>query len=176
MSMTREQKGKAIDELAALLDESNIIYLADIEGLDSTNTTNLRRQCFRSDVSIQVVKNTLLRKAMERVEAKEFDELYGALKGNTALMIAEKGNAPAKVIENFRKKSEKPVLKGAWVDSAVYVGDEHLKTLSALKSKEELIGDVIALLQSPIKTVVSQLQSGGQKIAGIVKTLSEKEN
>lgn len=173
--MTREEKGQLIDELTAVLEESNIIYLTDIAGLDSAKTTELRRQCFRNNISIRVVKNTLLKKAMERVEAKEFDELFDSLKGNTAIMISDKGNAPAKVIEDFRKKSEKPILKAAWVDQAVYVGDENLKTLASLKSKEELIGEIIGLLQSPLKTVVSQLQSSGQKIAGIVKTLSEKE-
>ncbi len=175
MAMTREEKGQLIDELTAVLEESNIIYLTDIAGLDSAKTTELRRQCFRNNISIRVVKNTLLKKAMERVEAKEFDELFDSLKGNTAIMISDKGNAPAKVIEDFRKKSEKPILKAAWVDQAVYVGDENLKTLASLKSKEELIGEIIGLLQSPLKTVVSQLQSSGQKIAGIVKTLSEKE-
>lgn len=173
--MTREEKGQLIDELTAVLEESNIIYLTDIAGLDSAKTTELRRQCFRNNISIRVVKNTLLKKAMERVEAKEFDELFDSLKGNTAIMISDKGNAPAKVIEDFRKKSEKPILKAAWVDQAIYVGDENLKTLASLKSKEELIGEIIGLLQSPLKTVVSQLQSSGQKIAGIVKTLSEKE-
>lgn len=176
MSMTREQKAQVIDDLIALLEESNILYLTDIEGLDSAKTTELRRQCFRGDISVKVVKNTLLRKAMERVEAKEFDGLYDSLKGNTAIMMAERGNAPAKVIENFRKKSDKPILKAAWVDQAVFVGDDQLNALSNLKSKEELVGEIIGLLQSPLKTVVSQLQTGGQKIAGIVKTLSEREN
>lgn len=174
MGMTREQKAQMIDDLTAVLEESNIIYLADIEGLNSANTTELRRQCFRNEISLKVVKNTLLKKAMERIEAKEFDGLYGSLKGNTAIMTAEIGNAPAKVIENFRKKSDKPVLKAAWIDQAVFVGDDQLKALSNLKTKEELIGEIIGLLQSPLKTVVSQLQTGGQKIAGIVKTLSEK--
>ncbi len=174
MGMTREQKAQMIDDLTAVLEESNIIYLADIEGLNSANTTELRRQCFRNEISLKVVKNTLLKKAMERIEAKEFDGLYGSLKGNTAIMTAEIGNAPAKVIENFRKKSDKPVLKAAWIDQAVFVGDDQLKALSNLKTKEELVGEIIGLLQSPLKTVVSQLQTGGQKIAGIVKTLSEK--
>lgn len=172
--MTRQEKAKMIDDLTGLLDESNVVYLTDIAGLNSTQTTALRRACFRNDISIRVVKNTLLRKAMERLEAKEFDGMMDSLKGNTALMIAERGNAPARVIETFRKKSEKPILKAAWIDTAVYVGDEQLPTLVSLKSKEELIGDVIALLQSPLKTVVSQLQSGGQKVAGLVKTLSER--
>ncbi|MBW7871448.1 MAG: 50S ribosomal protein L10 [Flavobacteriia bacterium] len=172
--MTREQKAQMIDDLTAVLEESNIIYLADIEGLNSANTTELRRQCFRNEISLKVVKNTLLKKAMERIEAKEFDGLYSSLKGNTAIMTAEKGNAPAKVIEGFRKKSDKPILKAAWIDQAVFVGDDQLKALSNLKTKEELVGEIIGLLQSPLKTVVSQLQTGGQKIAGIVKTLSEK--
>ncbi len=174
MGMTREQKAQMIDDLTAVLEESNIIYLADIEGLNSANTTELRRQCFRNEISLKVVKNTLLKKAMERIEAKEFDGLYSSLKGNTAIMTAEKGNAPAKVIEGFRKKSDKPILKAAWIDQAVFVGDDQLKALSNLKTKEELVGEIIGLLQSPLKTVVSQLQTGGQKIAGIVKTLSEK--
>lgn len=174
MAMTKEQKAKMIDDLTALLEESNIVYLTDIAGLNASNTTELRRTCYKNDISLRVVKNTLLKKAMERVEAKEFDGLYDSLKGNTAIMISNTGNAPAKVIETFRKKSDKPILKGAWIDQAVFVGDDQLKALSSLKSKEELIGEIIGLLQSPLKTVVSQLQSGGQKIAGIVKTLSEK--
>ena len=174
MAMTRDEKAKMIDDLTALLEESNIVYLTDIAGLDASNTTELRRACFKGDISLRVVKNSLLKKAMERVEAKEFDGLYDSLKGNTAVMISTTGNAPAKVIETFRKKSEKPILKAAWVDQAVYVGDDQLKTLASLKSKEELLGDIIGLLQSPLKTVVSQLQSSGQKVAGIVKTLSER--
>lgn len=159
MGMTREQKAQAIDELAAVLAESNIVYLADISGLDSTNTTELRRQCFRSDISLKVVKNTLLKKAMERSEDKDFSGLYEALAGNTAMMIAEKGNAPAKVIEGFRKKSDKPVLKGAWIENNVYVGDDQLSTLAALKSREEMIADIVALLKSPIQSLISQLEN-----------------
>ncbi|MGB6084586.1 50S ribosomal protein L10 [Moheibacter sp.] len=172
--MTREQKAAMIDDLATLLEESNIVYLTDIAGLNASNTTELRRACHKGDISLRVVKNTLLKKAMERVEAKEFDGLYDSLKGNTAIMISQTGNAPAKVIETFRKKSDKPLLKAAWIDEAVFVGDDQLKALASLKSKEELVGEIIGLLQSPLKTVVSQLQSGGQKVAGIVKTLSER--
>jgi len=174
MGMTREQKAAMIDDLATLLEESNIVYLTDIAGLNASNTTELRRACHKGDISLRVVKNTLLKKAMERVEAKEFDGLYDSLKGNTAIMISQTGNAPAKVIETFRKKSDKPLLKAAWIDEAVFVGDDQLKALASLKSKEELVGEIIGLLQSPLKTVVSQLQSGGQKVAGIVKTLSER--
>lgn len=174
MAMTRQEKAEMIDELASILESSTNIYITDVEGLNASNSTELRRACFKNDITLRVVKNTLLKKAMERVEAKEFDGVYDSLKGNTAIMISEVGNAPAKIIETFRKKSEKPVLKAAWIDSAVYVGDDQLKNLVSLKSKEELVGEIIGLLQSPLKTVVSQLQSGGQKIAGIVKTLSEK--
>lgn len=174
MAMTKQEKAQMIDDLTAVLEESNIVYLTDIAGLDASNTTELRRVCYKSDISLRVVKNTLLKKAMERVEAKDFEGLYGSLKGNTAIMISDKGNAPAKVIETFRKKSDKPLLKAAWIDQAVFVGDEQLQALSNLKSKEELVGEIIGLLQSPLKTVVSQLQSGGQKVAGIVKTLSER--
>ncbi|HLV23943.1 MAG TPA: 50S ribosomal protein L10 [Moheibacter sp.] len=159
MAMTKEQKAQMIDDLSAVLAESNIVYLADISGLDATNTTELRRACFKSDISLRVVKNTLLKKAMERSEDKDFSGLYDAMAGNTALMIAEKGNAPAKVIETFRKKSDKPVLKGAWIEDNVYVGDDKLSTLSALKSREEMIADIIALLKSPIQSLVSQLQN-----------------
>lgn len=175
MAMTREQKSQLIEDITSVLEDSKNIYLADISTLNAGSTVDLRRACFKKDVKLQVVKNKLLKKAMERVEAKDFEPLYDVLRGNTAIMISEVGNAPAKVIKEFRKKADKPVLKAAWVDEAVYLGDEQLDALSNLKSKEELIGDVIALLQSPLKNVVSQLQSSGQKISGIVKTLSEKE-
>lgn len=172
--MNRAEKAQMIEDLQEVLNNTDTVYLTDIAGLNATETTNLRKACFKSDVQLRVVKNTLLRKAMERVEGREYDEMFDSLKGNTALMIAEKANAPAKVIENFRKKSKKPILKAAWIDTAVFVGDERLTELAALKSKEELVGDIIGLLQSPIKTVVSQLQTGGQTIAGLVKTLSER--
>lgn len=159
MGMTKEQKALMIDDLTAVLNESNIVYLADISGLNASNTTELRRACHKGDISLRVVKNTLLQKAMERVEDKDFSGLYDSLAGNTALMIAEKGNAPAKVIETFRKKSDKPVLKGAWIESSVYVGDDKLASLAALKSREEMIADIVALLKSPIQSLVSQLQN-----------------
>lgn len=172
--MTREQKAQMIDDLQQILVDTDTIYLTDISGLNASETSILRRACFKKDIQLRVVKNTLLKKAMERVEDKEYEELYDVLKGNTAIMISDKENAPAKVIKDFRKKSEKPILKGAWIQAAVYVGDDKIDTLSNLKSKEELIGDVINILQSPMKTVVSQLQSGGQKLSGLVKTLSER--
>ncbi|MBW2960832.1 50S ribosomal protein L10 [Mesonia aestuariivivens] len=173
--MTREEKSQVIKDLTAQLADTSTIYLADISGLDAGTTSNLRRACFKADIKLSVVKNTLLAKAMEASE-KEFGELPSTLKGNTSIMISETGNAPAKVIKEFRKKNEKPILKGAFIDEAIYVGDEYLETLSSIKSKEEVIGDIIGLLQSPTKNVISALKSGGGKIAGILKTLSEKES
>lgn len=171
--MTREEKSQVIQDLTAQLADTNTIYLADISGLDATTTSNLRRACFKADVQLAVVKNTLLSKAMEASD-KDFGELPDILKGNTSMLIAEASNAPAKVIKEFRKKSDKPLLKGAYVEEAVYVGDDQLDALVNIKSREELIGDIIGLLQSPAKNVVSALQSGGGKLSGILKTLSEK--
>ena len=171
--MTREEKSQVIQDLTAQLADTNIIYLADISGLDAMTTSNLRRACFKANVKLAVVKNTLLSKAMEASD-KEFGELQSTLKGNTSIMISEAGNAPAKVIKEFRKKSDKPLLKGAYVEEAIYVGDDQLDALVNIKSKEELIGDIISILQSPAKNVISGLQSGGSKLSGILKTLSEK--
>ncbi|WP_298950471.1 50S ribosomal protein L10 [uncultured Nonlabens sp.] len=171
--MTREQKANVIQDLTATLAENSTIYLADISGLNALDTSNLRRACFKANVKVAVVKNTLLSKAMEASD-KDFAELPELLKGNTAIMLSEVANSPAKVIETFRKKSDKPVLKGAYIEEAVYVGDDMLSTLSNIKSKEEMIGEIIGLLQSPAKNVISALQSGGGKIAGILKTLSER--
>jgi large subunit ribosomal protein L10 len=172
--MTREEKSQVIQDLTATLADTSTIYLADISGLDAMTTSNLRRACFKANVKLAVVKNTLLSKAMEASD-KEFGELKDILKGNTSLMIAEAGNAPAKVIKEFRKKSkDRPLLKGAYVEEAIYIGDDQLEALVNIKSKEELIGDIITLLQSPAKNVVSALQSGGSKLSGILQTLSEK--
>ncbi|MEM7486824.1 MAG: 50S ribosomal protein L10 [Bacteroidota bacterium] len=171
--MTREEKAIVIEDLTAQLADSANIYLADISGLDAVATSNLRRACFKANIKLAVVKNTLLAKAMEASD-KEFGELPDVLKGNTSLMLSETGNAPAKLIKNFRKKSDKPLLKGAFIEEAVYVGDENLESLVNIKSKEEVIGDIIGLLQSPAKNVISGLKSGGGKLAGILKTLSEK--
>ena len=174
--MTREEKKRAIDELTETLKSSEIFYLADISGLNAASTTQLRRRCFKSDVTLKMVKNTLLEKAMSNVEDKDFGELSTVLKGSTSLMTAETANAPAKLIKDFRKKEEKPLLKAAYIDSSVYVGDENLETLASLKSKDELIAEVVSLLQSPAKKVVSQLQSGNDILSGVVKTLGEKES
>ena len=172
--MPREEKSQVIKELTAQLADNSNIYLADISGLNATTTSDLRRACFKANVTLSVVKNTLLEKAMEASD-KDFGDLSSVLKGNTSVMYSETGNAPAKVIKAFRKKSDKPLLKGAFIEEAIYLGDDQLDALVEIKSREELIGDIISLLQSPAKNVVSALQSGGGKLSGILKTLSEKE-
>lgn len=174
--MTREEKSRAIEELTTTLNENDIVYLADISELDALNTTALRRLCFKHGISLKVVKNTLLQKAIEQVSGKEYGELTSVLKGNTSLMTAEVANAPAKLIKEFRKKADKPILKAAYIEESVYIGDENVEVLASLKSKNELIADVIGLLQSPPKTVISQLQSGKDLLAGVVKTLGERES
>ncbi len=174
--MTREEKNQFIDSLKEQLANSNYFYLTDIADLNSEATTNLRRLCFQKNVKLQIVKNTLLKKAMEQITEKDLEPLYEVLKGSTSIMWAEAGNTPAKLIKEFRKKqkSEKPILKGAYVEEMAYIGEDQLDVLVNIKSKNELIGDIIGLLQSPAKNVISALQSGGQTLSGVLKTLSEK--
>ena len=172
--MTRTEKDQLIDELVQMLTEKNVVYLTDASGLDSEATTSLRRECFKNDINVRVVKNTLLRKAMERTEGREYTDLYEVLKGQTALLVGDVGNAPARVLKEFRKKHDMPVLKGAYVEEATYLGDNNLEALTNLKSKEELVAEVIALLQSPMKTVVGSLNSGGTTLSGLVKALQER--
>ena len=171
--MNREEKSQVIEDLTAQLAENANIYVADISGLNAGDTSDLRRACFKANVSLTVVKNTLLAKAMEASD-KDFGDLPSVLKGNSSLMFSETGNAPAKVIKTFRKKAQLPLLKGAFVEQAVFIGDDQLDVLVDIKSKEELIGEIIGLLQSPAKNVISALKSSGGKIAGILKTLSER--
>jgi len=172
--MTREEKSQVIEELTAQLKDNTNIYLTDISGLNAGKTSDLRRACFKANVKLSVVKNTLLEKAMEASD-REFGELPSILKGNTTVMYSETGNSPAKVIKAFRKKSDRPLLKGAFIEEAIYLGDDQLDTLVNIKSKDELVGEIITLLQSPAKNVISALQSGGGKLSGILKTLSQKE-
>jgi large subunit ribosomal protein L10 len=173
--MTREEKNQFVDNLAESLTATDVLYIADTSELSADATSDLRRSCFKKNVQLSVVKNTLLKKAIERVEEKDFSELTQVLTGPTAIMFSEVGNAPAKLIKEFRKKHERPLLKAAYVEEMCFIGDDQLTTLSEIKSREELIGDVVMLLQSPAKNVVSALQSGGKTLAGLVKTLSEKE-
>ena len=171
--MTKEQKVQEIQDLTERLSSVKNLYLTDIAGLNAVQTTALRRACFNSNIKLSVVKNTLLAKAMEASD-KDFGNLKEVLKGNTSLMFSDVGNTPAKLIKNFRKKSEKPLLKGAYIEEAIYIGDDQIDVLESIKSKEELIGEVITLLQSPTKNVISALQSGRSNISGILKTLSER--
>ena len=174
--MTREDKNQAIDVLAQKISDANVFYLADTSELTADQTSNLRRRCHKGEVKLEVVKNSLLKKAFERVEGRDLSSFNDLLKGQTSLMISEKGNEPAKVIKEFRKKGDRPILKGAFVEEALFIGDNQLDALVNLKSKDELIGDIIGLLQSPAKNVLSALQSGGQTIAGLVKTLEERNS
>lgn len=174
--MTREEKDALIEDLQGRLESNEVIYLADTSELDVENTNKLRKQCYDNNVSLKVVKNTLLQKAVERTDAKDLSPLLETLDGPTSVLFAEKGNAPAKVIRDFRKDFSKPVLKGAYIEEEIYKGDEYLQDLAELKSREELIGDIVGMLQSPAKNVISALQSGGNKLSGIVKTLEERNN
>ena len=173
--MRKENKKQLIDSLTQQLTDVNNFYLTDISALNAEDTSDLRRLCFKYGIKLQVVKNTLLQKAMKNVD-KDLDELNETLKGNTSVMFTESGNGPAKLIKEFRKKfkTDRPILKGAYIEEMTYLGNDQLDFLVAIKSKDELIADVIALLQSPVKNVVSALQSGGNTISGILTTLSEK--
>ncbi len=175
--MQKEQKASIVEELTETLTNADVLYLTDTADLNAENISNLRRICFKTDIQLRVVKNTLLKKAFEQVKDRDYSEFYDLLKGPTALMICEVANAPAKVIKDFRKKNgKKPILKGAWVQDSVYIGDHLVDDLINIKSKEQLIGEIIGLLQSPAKNVISALQSGGNTIAGLVKTLQERES
>ncbi|MGD9556306.1 MAG: 50S ribosomal protein L10 [Mangrovibacterium sp.] len=172
--MKRSEKLEIIDNLTKEINSYNHFYLADIADLNSESTSNLRRLCFNKQVKLIVVKNTLLRKALEKSD-KNAEELYDVLKGNTSIMFSELGNVPALLIKEFSKKNKKPVLKAAYVEESVYVGADQLEALASIKTKDQLLGELIGLLQSPIKTVLGQLQSGGNTIHGVLQTLSNKE-
>jgi large subunit ribosomal protein L10 len=171
--MTKEEKNQAIDALVADLDATSNFYLADISNLNAEQTYKLRSTAHKRSIGVKVVKNTLLRKALERANG-EFEELYDILKGNTSIFFSETGNAPAKLIKELRKKTDRPLLKGAYVGESIYLGDENVSVLENIKSKEELIGEIIGLLQSPAKNVISSLQSPGRNLSGILQTLAEK--
>ena len=176
--MTREEKTNVIDELVEKFCKHNYLFFTDASGLSVAQINKFRRLCFENGVRYGVYKNTLIKKALDKVDNDYEDFSSKVLKGFTGIIFSEEsGNLPAKVIKEFRKSSsvDKPQLKGASIDTDLFIGDNHLDMLSSLKSKNELIGDIILLLQSPAKNVVSALQSGKQKLAGIVKTLSEKE-
>lgn len=171
--MNREEKHDLVLALAEQMKEYGNFYITDTSNLTVARINEIRRKCFESDIKMQVTKNTLIKKAMEAIEG-DFTEIYDVLKGSSSIMFSKSGNAPAKLIKQLRKQGDKPVLKAAYIDTAVFIGDNQLDALVALKSKEQLIGDIIGLLQSPAKNVISGLQSGGNKLAGIVKTLQER--
>jgi len=156
--MTREEKSIAIQDLTAQLADVNVVYLADISGLDADTTSNLRRACFKAGIKLEVVKNTLLEKAMQASD-NEYGDLSSVLKGNTSMFIADTANGPAKIIKEFRKEGEKPIFKGAYINQEIYIGDNLLDSLVAIKSKEEVIAEIIGLLQSPAKRVLAALQN-----------------
>jgi len=173
--MTKADKATAVEALKEKLDASAYFYLTDASTLTVEQINNFRRLCFEKDIEVKVVKNTLVRKAMETFpEDRGYAAVYDLLKGPTALLYTTTANAPAKVLKEFRKTNERPILKGAYIDTAVFIGDDQLEALTSLKSKEDLLGDIITLLQSPAKNVLGALQSGGNTIAGLVKTLQER--
>lgn len=171
--MKREEKDIIVNNLVDQLKETPHFYITDASELNAEATSLLRRKCFESKIKMMVVKNTLLKRALEQTDY-QVEELYSTLKGSTAIMFTETGNGPAKMIKEFRKKFEKPLIKAAYVEASVYLGDDQLENLVNVKSKEELIGDLIGLLQSPMKTVISQLKSGNNILTGVLKTLSDK--
>lgn len=162
--MTKDQKVVAIQEIKDLLQDAKVVYVADLDGLNAAKSSEFRRQAFKQNIKIKVVKNTLLQKAMEQIEGVDYSEMFQTFKGNSALMISETANGPAKLIQGFRKKEEKPALKSAFVQETFYVGDENLSALANIKSREEMIGEIIGLLQSPIQRVVSALQNKSETV------------
>jgi len=175
--MTRTEKGNQIEELKEKFSNSSFFYLTDSSTLTVEQVNELRGMLYEKDIEMRVVKNTLAQKALEAVseEGKDYSELYDSLKGPTAILFTETANAPARVIEEFRKTADRPIVKAAYIDTSVYLGDDQLKTLAALKSKEELVGEIITLLQSPAKNVISALKSGGSTISGLLKALEARE-
>jgi large subunit ribosomal protein L10 len=171
--MRKEEKHEVVLALTETIAEYGNFYITDTANLSVAKVNDIRRKCFENDIKMQVAKNKLIRKAME-ASAGDFSEMFDVLKGSSSILFSKSANAPAKLIKQLRKSGDKPVLKAAYIDSAIFIGDNQLDALVNLKSKEELVADIIALLQSPAKNVISGLQSGGNKLAGIVKTLQER--
>jgi large subunit ribosomal protein L10 len=171
--MRKEEKHEVVLALTETIAEYGNFYIADTANLSVAKVNDIRRKCFENGIKMQVAKNKLIRKAMEASEG-DFSEMFEVLKGSSSILFSKSANAPAKLIKQLRRTSDKPVLKAAYIDSSIFIGDNQLDALINLKSKEELVADIIALLQSPAKNVISGLQSGGNKLAGIVKTLQER--
>lgn len=172
--MKKEEKNKIIDSLVESFKSYNTFYLADVSNITVEKTNKFRRSCFNKNIKVRVAKNSLIKKALQKIDETGYEGLFGTLKGSTAIMFCETANIPAKVIKDFRKTSDRPILKSAFIDSSIFIGDNQLDSLASLKSKNELIGEIIGLLQSPAKNVISALQSGGGKLAGILKTLEQR--
>jgi large subunit ribosomal protein L10 len=172
--MDKATKQENINLLTEKFSKATNFYLADTSHLTVEDVNRLRRLCHKQGIEMRVAKNTLIRKALEAT-GKSYDGVYDALHGPTSILFSETGSTPAKVIKEFRKTKEKPVLKAAYIDTAIFIGDQAVEELSKLKTKEELIGEIIGLLQSPAKNVIGALQSGGQKLSGILKTLENKK-
>jgi large subunit ribosomal protein L10 len=172
--MKKEEKEKIIDSLVENFKSYNTFYFTDISNITVVKANSLRRNCFEKKIKVRVAKNSLIKKALQKIDESSYEGLFGTLKGSTAIMFCEVANLPAKVIKDFRKTNDRPILKGAFIDTAIFIGDNQLDALSSLKSKNELIGDIISLLHSPAKNVISALQSSGGKLAGILKTLEQK--
>ncbi|MCC8423990.1 50S ribosomal protein L10 [Mucilaginibacter sp. UR6-11] len=171
--MNKEEKHDLVLALSEQMKEYGNFYITDTSDLTVAKINNIRRQCFESDITMKVAKNSLIKKAMEAAGG-DYTAMYDVLKGSSSILFSKSATAPAKLIKKLRKQGDKPVLKAAYIDSAIFVGDNQLDTLIKLKSKEQLIGEIIGLLQSPAKNVVSALQSGGNTLAGLVKTLQER--
>lgn len=171
--MKKEDKSIVIDQIKEVISSYSHFYLTETQGMNAEQVSELRRECYKNDIKMLVVKNKLMIKALESLEG-DFSPLYGSLKANTALLLSNVGNAPAKLIKDFNKKNMKPVLKAAYVEESFYIGENQIEALATIKSKNELIGEVIGLLQSPAKNVISALQSGGNTIHGVLKTLAER--
>jgi len=171
--MNKEEKHDLVLALSAQMKEYGNFYITDTSDLTVAKVNNIRRKCFESDITMQVAKNSLIKKAMEAAGG-DYTPIYDVLKGSSSILFSKSATAPAKLIKQLRKQGDKPVLKAAYIDSAIFIGDNQLDTLTKLKSKEQLIGEIIGLLQSPAKNVVSALQSGGNILAGVVKTLQER--
>jgi len=171
--MNKEEKHELVASLAEQMKEYGNFYITDTSDLTVAKINNIRRQCFESDIMMQVAKNSLIKKAMD-VVGGDFSQMHDVLKGSSSILFSKSSTAPAKLIKKLRKKGEKPILKAAYIDASIFIGDNQLDTLINLKSKEQLIGEIIGLLQSPAKNVISALQSGGNILAGLVKTLQER--
>ena len=174
--MNREEKTQIVNSLSEELKNYNHFYITDISELDAEKTSSLRRDCFEKEIKLIVVKNTLLKLALKNTGIEYDESLFETLKNSSSLMLSNSSSAPGKLIQELRKKNEKPIIKAAYVEESVYIGDEQLDTLASIKSKEELVGDIILLLQSPMKNVISSLNSGSNIITGVLETLSQKEN